>query len=373
MTLNFWSILLIASASQCIFLIIYFLSKASQNATATKLLITLLSIILLINIGNFWYAAKLYLKYFYLAGFTRGFTLLIGPVVFLYTRSIIQPTFRLKLRDFLHLLGYGVAMLMMVAQPRKKSIEAATQLVDTFLMDGLPATPLVLTRFGFYALHLLAYLILSTQVLRKAPQTMHQKYLVSSASRVKWLKKINYFMAVILVVIIYAIIQSMITGYYSVKTNYVLCLVYSVLVYTISFQSIKINQEINPDFKTKYQPAAKTLNQSKDIQAEITRYLTQEKPYKDPAFKQADLANALKLPPHQLTALLNQEMGSSYSQLINAYRIEEFIRLTQDTAYDHLSIFGKAQEVGFKSKSSFYEAFKKIKGCSPSEYLKLNS
>ncbi|HAS46018.1 MAG TPA: hypothetical protein DCS93_36385 [Microscillaceae bacterium] len=370
MTLNIWSVLLIASASQCLFLIFYFLSKPSQNQTATRLLITLLGIILLMNIGNFWYAARLYFEYPYLAGFARGFTLLIGPVVFLYTRSIVQPTFRLKLRDLLHSLGYFIAFLMILFQPGKASLDSNIQVVNTFLMNGLPATPIVMIRFGLYAIHLLTYLLLSLRVLKKAQQKMPATYQVSSQRRIKWLKKMNYFIGIILMIIVYGIINASITGYYNIYINYLLTLVYSLLVYTISFQSVKINQEINPNFKTKYQPAAKTLTQSKQIQEKIAHYLTQEKPYTQASFKQTDLANALNLPPHQLTAFLSQEMGTSYSQLINTYRIEEFIRLTQDSAYDHLSIFGKAQEVGFKSKSSFYEAFRKIKGCSPSEYLK---
>ena len=322
------------------------------------------------NIGNFWYAARLYFDYPYLAGFARGFTLLVGPVVFLYTRSVMLPTFRLKPKDLLHSLGYIVAFLMILFQPGKASLDKNIQVVNTFLMNGLPATPIVMIRFVLYATHLLTYLLLSLQVLKKAQQKMPDTYQISGQSRIKWLKKINYFIGIILVIIVYDIINSSITGYYNISINYLLTLVYSLLVYTISFQSVKINQEINPNFKTKYQPAAKTLTQSKKIQERITHYLTQEKPYTKASFKQIDLANALGLPPHQLTAFLNQEMGTSYSQLINTYRIEEFIRLTQDSAHDHLSIFGKAQEVGFKSKSSFYEAFKKIKGCSPSEYIK---
>lgn len=372
MALNLWSLLLIASASQCIFLIVYFFSKPAKNKIATRLLIGLLGVILLMNVGNFWYAARLYLEYPYLAGFARGFTLLIGPIVYLYARSIIQPNFRLKAKDSLHFLGYGFALTMIMFRPVQQSIEQNIQMISTFLMDGLPATPWVIFRFVFYALFMITYLLLSIYVLKQAQQKMPDKYQVSNLSRVKWLQKMNYFIVVIVVVILYGIIDATITGYYNISTNYLLTLVYSALVYTISFHSIKINQEINPDFKTKYQPAAKTLTQSETIKEQMTAYLTNKKPFKDASFKQADLANALNLPPHQLTAFLSQEMGTSYSQLINQYRIEEFIRLNEDKAFDHLSIFGKAQEVGFKSKSSFYEAFKKIKGSSPSEYFKSN-
>ena len=311
MTLNLWSLLLIASASQCIFLIVYFFSKPAKNKVATRLLISLLGVILLMNVGNFWYAARLYLEYPYMAGFARGFTLLIGPIVYLYARSIIQPNFRLKAKDSLHFLGYGFALAMIMFRPGQQSLEKSIEMISTFLMDGLPATPWVIFRFVFYALFMVTYLLLSTYVLKQARQKTSDKYQVSNLSRVKWIKKINYFVAVIVVVILYDIINAAITGYYSISTNYLLTLVYSALVYTISFHSIKINQEINPDFKTKYQPTTKTLTQSEAIKEKMTDYLSNKKPFKDSSFKQADLANALNLPPHQLTAFLNQEMGTS--------------------------------------------------------------
>jgi AraC-like DNA-binding protein len=70
--------------------------------------------------------------------------------------------------------------------------------------------------------------------------------------------------------------------------------------------------------------------------------------------------------------VLNKELKKSFHEFVNEYRNQEAIKLMSDPDYDHFSLQGIAEEVGFNSKSSFNRSFKKHTGKTPSEFLKEN-
>ena len=59
----------------------------------------------------------------------------------------------------------------------------------------------------------------------------------------------------------------------------------------------------------------------------------------------------------------------NFNMLLAEHRIREACRLIQNIMeYGHLTIEGIAQEVGYKSRSSFSNAFKRVTGLSPSAF-----
>jgi len=60
---------------------------------------------------------------------------------------------------------------------------------------------------------------------------------------------------------------------------------------------------------------------------------------------------------------------TNFFDFINRYRIEEFKIQSILKANNHLSIMGIAYNCGFNSKASFYRAFKKFEGISPTDYI----
>ena len=55
---------------------------------------------------------------------------------------------------------------------------------------------------------------------------------------------------------------------------------------------------------------------------------------------------------------------------INGYRVKEAKHLLKLKTYNKYSIEGIARNVGFNSKSSFNNAFKRFTGLTPSQYKK---
>ena len=84
----------------------------------------------------------------------------------------------------------------------------------------------------------------------------------------------------------------------------------------------------------------------------------------------ADLATPLNLSAHNLSQVLNQEVGGCFFEVVNRYRVEEAKRLLQDPAKGHLSLLAIAFEAGFNNKNSFNRECKSQVGSTPSAYLK---
>ena len=59
----------------------------------------------------------------------------------------------------------------------------------------------------------------------------------------------------------------------------------------------------------------------------------------------------------------------SFSEFVNAYRIQSVIEMLQETDSQQLTIDAISQICGFNSKSVFHAAFKKETGKTPKAYL----
>lgn len=93
--------------------------------------------------------------------------------------------------------------------------------------------------------------------------------------------------------------------------------------------------------------------------------------YKDADLKLNDLAKLLKVSSHLLSQLLNDNLQQSFSAYINQYRIQKACELIAGGSPLRLEEIG--YEVGFNSKSTFYTAFKRHTGTTPTLYRQQES
>jgi AraC-like DNA-binding protein len=76
---------------------------------------------------------------------------------------------------------------------------------------------------------------------------------------------------------------------------------------------------------------------------------------------------------NETSFVINELYQDNFYNFINKYRIEEAKRLLLSDKYNQLNILGIAYESGFNSKTTFNTTFKKHVGCSPSEFVKMNT
>ncbi len=90
--------------------------------------------------------------------------------------------------------------------------------------------------------------------------------------------------------------------------------------------------------------------------------------YKNPELKITDVAKEIGIIPNYLSQYLNEHLKKSFSTFVNEYRVKAAEQML--TSNHSLSIEGIGIESGFKSNSTFYTAFRKLKGITPGEYKK---
>lgn len=104
-----------------------------------------------------------------------------------------------------------------------------------------------------------------------------------------------------------------------------------------------------------------------ELNKQIHAIIDSEELYKNPEINISELAERLNLPTYRLTNCLKQH-DTTFYELIREKRVNKAKELISDPTYP-FTIEAVAYEVGFKSRASFYRAFKKYENSDPSTFL----
>jgi len=104
------------------------------------------------------------------------------------------------------------------------------------------------------------------------------------------------------------------------------------------------------------------------IMEDIEQLMLREKVYHDHTISVDSLARLLGYKKHNISGAINRCTKNNFTTLINEYRIKEAIQLMSDKKFQNYSIDSIAFEVGFNDRKTFYTAFHKKTGLSPSEF-----
>jgi AraC-like DNA-binding protein len=122
---------------------------------------------------------------------------------------------------------------------------------------------------------------------------------------------------------------------------------------------------IKKQFEAAASPKAATAGLCRQIDA----YMQQHTPYTDKHINLSSLAADLKLTAPTLSVLLNNHYHLSFNDFINTHRINRIkTQMASPGSLKNFTIEAMASEVGFASRSAFYNAFKKLAGTSPLQY-----
>ena len=101
----------------------------------------------------------------------------------------------------------------------------------------------------------------------------------------------------------------------------------------------------------------------------ILQFMSDDKPFLNPDFRIVHIAEQVDIPVHHCSYILNYELNKNFRDWINGYRIEYFIEQFPSNS-DRMTIEALAKQSGFSTNATFYNAFKKEKGVSPTTYFK---
>jgi AraC-like DNA-binding protein len=104
----------------------------------------------------------------------------------------------------------------------------------------------------------------------------------------------------------------------------------------------------------------------------IEQLLKEELLYQDPDLSLFDLAKKLTTNVSLLSKVINRGFNSNFNDLINGYRIKQYVELLNKGEHKKQTLLSLAFECGFNSKTTFNRAFRKQTGLSPQQYIKTN-
>jgi PAS domain S-box-containing protein len=91
--------------------------------------------------------------------------------------------------------------------------------------------------------------------------------------------------------------------------------------------------------------------------------------YKNKQLQVADISEAMGIPARRVGEILKKCEDKSFSEFVNAYRVQAVITMLKDTKNQNITIEAMGQLCGFNSKSVFHAAFKKETGKTPKAFL----
>lgn len=157
-----------------------------------------------------------------------------------------------------------------------------------------------------------------------------------------------------------------------------LILVYWVVYKGFQQQNVELLMEPE-DFENDVLEAVKDQNSDCDFEEmkiiidKVDDYLKETKSFRQEDLTIIDVSKGIKISSKKVSRAINLVKETNFNVYINRLRIEEAVRYLKNSNYDSFSIEGIGLEAGFKSKSAFYNAFKKEKNCTPLELRKNNS
>ena len=335
---------------------------------------------------------------FWLAIFYNHFTplmLLLGPLLLFYVRGTLNDTSRLNEWDIVHFIPAVIQLLGIVPyslRPFNDKLKIASSIinnidtiitVDTnYFYDSTVSfilRPVLLLSYIIYCM----YLIGKRFSFSKIDQRIPQKQLFLS---LRWL-------LILIVSLFFIVIEFLIITYNSINIKPSIGLINSYPLYILSGAAYFImsfslllfpnilygipKRTINSSVKSKKDknPKSKLIENSieedpfYDLSLAIKDYLIKEKPFLHPEFSISDIALQLQVPQNHVSYCVNNIMKIKFASLKSELRIAYVIDLLTGDLNEAFTIEGIAQQSGFKSRASFYNAFKEKTGITPTEFI----
>lgn len=388
--MNAITILSYIGLSQALFSAFLFYTKGKKRPHDRILIMWLLTI----AARFFLIATEQIHGQFFNAEFSIGLIpLTFGPFLFLYTQYLSNPSKRFSPYEMLHFAPFLILVSVYFIVFK-----------DTFYIQ---AFTLSVSVPSFFMVTSVIYTGLVFWWLQRFRKSMRKEVFSydNSSNRLFWLNYISVVYAVTYLIYFVTRFYSVVAGTDPKDLEIIPSIGLMILTYSISYFAIKQPNLFKDESRLekdeeiieaipREQPETVVLENKplttaiedgdsgykkpdfspeKQQQLEnISRFMTEHKPYLNPELTLFDLAKNLNLPKHQITMLLNNCMGKNFFEYVNEFRIEETKKRMLDPQYDHMTLVAIAYECGFNSKSTFNIFFKNITGKTPTEWRKEN-
>jgi AraC-like DNA-binding protein len=290
-------------------------------------------------------------------------TMPVGPLLYFYVKSTIQPDFRITRKQRIHFVP-----VIIDCGPQ---LSIAAYLAGALLDFPVPP-PASLGKFiddyNVYAdiprwASITIYLWLSARYLAGIGTEKHPHY--------QWMRQfIHLFLVFQIIWFIYLVpyvIPSLTDKVLNAVDWYPVYIPLVVLIYCLGIKGYLMTpEEVPVARKVVAPPPMKLVEEAEPL---LKKAMEQDRLYLDPELNLALLSRHTGLPQKTISLVLNQHLQKSFNEFVNGYRVEAFKQNVQQLRQDNMTILAMAFDAGFNSQATFQRAFRSHTGMSPREYM----
>lgn len=325
------------------------------------------------------------------------------PIFYWYIRALTTVGFRVEGKQWFHLLPALIILMLQMAFFLMPDSQ-----VDRFLENGplmgdyanMQTFLIGMNRVSFYGIltfQFLYYVMKYRRVLRVHRNSIANVFSYTENIDLKWLHTLmiglllffvgndlsyivglNYHLFSALFFSVGMIAINFYIGYHCMLQGEVLRKAYNTGAVRIIKQPSEVVQfqkgevSLNEDSES---PRYKRSSLKTDVRARIIhrldRIMHEEELYTDTKLSIDDVAQRLGINSKYLSQSINEAYNRNFYIYVNELRVEKAKSYLLVDSHANYSIEGIARQVGFQSKSSFYIAFKRITGLTPSAFRDL--
>jgi len=357
---GFWYMLFLAIVFQGSFMSVLFLLTARSRPANLYLGIALLAFSAQLALYILFWEGRLHSEFPQLSSLGIYLQLLFGPLLWMYIKSLKNDR-HLAVGEVMIHLGTGLLGMIYYLYSRVLfPVDPAA-----FGVNANPRRYVVLFFFFLGLISLGFYVFLMARA----------SYRVHSGSRFKrrWFKQITFFFG-LYVLAYYGYYLLVRTSFFTAYWDYGIGLLMGIGMYGIGYMAYRYPHLLDERNQKKkliggqYESSTITDRAMTSILRKLDQEMQQKFWYKDNISLDA-LAKRLGVNKHQLSQVINQGKGITFTEYINKLRIDESIRLLNE--HPDLSIKEVYFEVGYANKTSFYTHFKRLTGMTPTEFKAL--
>ena len=281
----------------------------------------------------------------------------VGPLLYFYVKSLLDPKFSMRRKDWIHFLPLPLAVV---------SALFVFQYYNPFLIWKFSGR---IYFSGAILVQNFVYCVASFRILQSYGLTLKDFLSYGENSRFEWVRILMGGYIVLWIVQLqlfmgWDVLERPAWCPY-VRSLYFLTtfLLFNGLVY-IALKKPEIFQQ-----SLKYQFSSLKDSDKQQFQEKLTALMNQEKLFLNPSLSLTEVAQKLDIAPRYISQIINESFRQNFHDFVNKFRIEESKRLLSQEE-QRLNILGIALDAGFNSKSAFNTAFKRHTGATPKEFRK---
>jgi AraC-like DNA-binding protein len=365
----------LVGAVQGIFFSLVLVRLQGGNRAANRFLALFLAVFSLSMIGIVAYASRWALQVPHIALLHTPLGAILGLPFLLYIAALSQKKFQMRGWHWLLFLPFAVILLWLLPFYALSMEEKRSMLEASYT-----AQPEVWRQiFAFSNLCNFGYLVASYVLILRHERVIREVYSSPLNKTLLWTRYFLYGATAIFVVCVLMSFRDITWADSLSNFNF------SLLIYVFGYRAMRqpdifgdVKEESLPNMEAlplirpsgKYEKSGLSEAKAGTLLERLEHLMAAQKIFLDPALNLQQLASQLEASPHQVSQLLNQFRGESFSDFVNRYRVEHFKMAAANPANAHLTLLALAFECGFNSKAAFNVVFKKMTGQTPSDFLK---